>query len=123
MQGFPLRTVVGVAVGLGLMLVWLHLANKPKVIINWGMIEELEGAEVRVDGETVGMLKKFGENPTTGFEVSRGEHEIQVMSDAFTSEPLKITFDSAGQGVRLMADIEERYNEDGGFSSVLVLRR
>lgn len=120
-QGFPLRTVTAVVVGVLFVIIWTQLATKPKVIIMWGMVEELEGANVLVDGEVVGTLRKFGQNPRTGFEVGKGRHEVRVEHPQFESEPATVNFDGAGESATLMVDVEERY-ADGGFRPVLVLR-
>ncbi|HUO84568.1 MAG TPA: hypothetical protein VM534_05565 [Thermoanaerobaculia bacterium] len=121
MQGFPLKAAVGAIVGVLFVVIWTQMASRPKVIINWGMIEELEGADVLIDGEKVGTLRKFGQNPTTGFEVKKGTHVVELVTSRFESEPREVLLDSAGATARLMVDIEERW-DNNAVRTVLVLR-
>lgn len=97
-------------------------APKAVVQIEFGMYpEEFEGAEVVIDGEVRGTLKRFGNANRTGFEVSEGEHTIALRHPELPSQPLRFT-GQPGMPLLLIADIQETYR--GGRSRTeIVLNR
>jgi len=122
MSGYPLRLAIGAALAIVGIFIWSSFASKQKIVIHWAMIDQAEGANVMVDGEVVGQLKLFGQNPTTAFEIEDGQHEIRVEIPGLKSEPKTINTDAPGQSVDLWLEFEERYNPDGTITPMAVFR-
>ena len=96
--------------------------DRPRISIEFGMYpEELEDAQVIVNGELVGTLERIGQATRTSFPVEPGIHEVAIRHPRLRCQPAKVEAQLAGQKVRLMADIREQWNPDGSMFPVIVL--
>lgn len=83
------------------------------VQIEFGMAPDfLTGAEVVVDGNVVGTLERYRRRTLNGFEVSEGDHTVEVRKDGCPGEPTRVTAGFGGTVVRLMAEPGERYDRE-----------
>lgn len=102
-----------VAVGLILAVGWglSQSGEDPYVIlVEFGMAPEiLEGAEVVIDGEVAGTLRRMGARTQTGFRVPEGSHEVFLRLDSYPPDTTRITTGFGGGQVRLIADFSDRY--------------
>jgi hypothetical protein len=93
-----------------LFLLWRVWAGPPSYILQidyqWAA-DFVEGAEVLVDGEAVGTLERLRNRPVNGFEVTGGEHTVELRTPNCTSRPEKVTMGPA-RIVVLNADFEDR---------------
>ena len=102
-------------VGAGLVFAWVWMSGGTTHIVQidfrWGN-DFLEGAQVEIDGRTVGVLQRYGRSGwVTGFEIEPGEHVVRILRDPCLSTPktFRIGGDS-GRLVTFMADVEEAYD-------------
>ena len=110
-----------VLVGAVLVLAWVWMAGGRtylfQIDFRWGG-PFLEGAQVEVDGRSVGTLQRYGRSGwVTGFELQPGEHVVRVPRDGCEGTPK--TFRLGGEDGRLatfMADV------DDGFDCRVLLR-
>ena len=110
--------------GIILIVAWRIFAGGPSQVIqvNFSMDPQFfAGVEVIIDGEVAGVLRPMGTRNVTGFEVSDGEHTIELRNEGYLSESTRFTAGFGGGGP-LMADIESR-SEGGEIQNILVLRR
>ena len=97
--------------------------DRPRVSIEFGMAPELlEDRPVVIDGEPVGKLERIGRATRVSFPVEKGEHEVAILHPTYRCEPRRVDLAMAGQKVRLMAELQERYDPSGRFETVIVLR-
>lgn len=102
-------------VGLGLVLAWLWMSGGTRHLIqidySWAR-ETLDSAEVRIDGEVVGVLQPYGRsNFVTGFEVDPGEHVVTISIDGCPGVPDTARLGgSYGRRVTFMADVDDGYD-------------
>ncbi len=96
--------------------------NQPRISIEFGMIPELEGATVLVDGRPVGKLERTGQATRIAFPVSKGVHEVTIRDSRFACEPIKVKCELDAQKIRLMAEIADRVGTDGSIRQMIVLR-
>ena len=114
------RGAIGV-VGNGLVFAWVWMSGGTTHLIqidySWAQ-EMLEGAEVEIDGEVVGVLQRYGRSSyVTGFEVEPGEHVVRISVDGCVGKPDTARLGgSHGRRVTFMADV------DDGFNCRIVLR-
>jgi hypothetical protein len=83
--------------------------------------EEFEGLEVEIDGEVVGRLEPVGQYRRNGFTVMKGTHTVRVLHPEYDCPPVEVNADNAALDVILMMDIGERYDEKGGYRTVIDL--
>lgn len=82
----------------------------------------IEGAEVVLDGEVIGMLERVsGNQPVTGFYVEKGEHVVSVRNEECNGRPERFTADSKSRRILFMADLQEGF-VDGSFRCTIRLR-
>jgi hypothetical protein len=107
------------------MVLWRQTAGKPAyaIQIEFGMDpESFVGAEVWVDGDSVGVLERYRGRTLNGFRVEAGPREVRLMKEGFGSEPTTVDVGGFGsRSLRLMAELEDR-RVDGGYRPVMVLR-
>jgi hypothetical protein len=93
-----------------LFLLWRAYAGWPSYIVRidyqWAA-DLVEGAEVLVDGESVGRLERLGRRTVNGFRVTKGEHEVDLRLADCETRPEKVTL-GPSRIVVLNADFEER---------------
>ena len=123
-RGINLRVAV-IAVAILMSISYGVVATSgPRYVIqiDFGMYpEDLEGTEVVIDGEVVGSLTRRGARTLTGFRVEEGVHVVSLKHATLASEPVELTSGFGAGQLRLMVDLEERF--DGTRSEpVLVLR-
>jgi hypothetical protein len=82
--------------------------------------EVFEGAEVEIDGNVVGELRRHGQITRSGFEVGKGSHTVRVLHPEFRCEPARIAMEMPGQKARFMLDLEERYDRQDGSSRTTI---
>jgi len=119
------RRIALVVTALLLVVVWKVAmgASRSVVIIEFGQAPELlEGAEVLVDGEVVGTLRRMGARTQTGFELVDGRHTVEVRREGWGSEPLEVTGGFGGERVLLLAEPGERYGTDGAERVIVLMR-
>lgn len=108
------RAALGL-VGLGLVFAYVSLSGRTahtvRINYQWGS-EMLDSAEVEIDGEVVGVLRRYGRrNFVTGFRVEPGEHVVRVLVDGCTGVPE--SFQLGGMDGRIatfMADVDDDYD-------------
>ena len=114
------RGAIGI-VGLGLVLAWLWMSGGTRHLIqidySWAK-QELDSAEVEINGEVVGILQRYGRsNFVTGFEVEPGERVVSVSIDGCPGIPdTALLGGSHGRRVTFVADV------DDGWSCRVLLR-
>lgn len=87
---------------------WAFGGTKHILQIDYEWVGELvEGAEVVVDGEVVGHLERLRRRHLNGFEVTKGEHVVEVRTPNCASRPDTVTV-RPGRRVMLIADFEDR---------------
>jgi hypothetical protein len=99
-------------VGAALVGAWVWMTGGTKHIVQidfrWGG-EFLEGAQVEIDGQNVGVLQRYGRsNWVTGFEVEPGDHTVRILREGCEGTPK--TFSLGGRDGRMatfMADVED----------------
>lgn len=90
------------------------------ILVEFGTAPELlEGAEVVIDGEVAGTLRRMGARTQTGFRVAEGRHEVFLRMEGYPSDTTRVTTGFGGGQVRLMADFVDRYV--GGESRTYVV--
>ena len=114
--------VAAVAVVAILVVLWRSCVAGPAYIvqIQFGMNPEvLAGAEVVIDGEVVGVLKRHGNRTVSGFPVEEGDHTAELRLPGCESERARFTSGFGGARVTLLwyPDITVQ-----GADSVCVLR-
>ena len=88
--------------------------SKPGILIEFGSYpQQFEGLQVEIDGQVVGELKRYGQATRTGFEVSKGEHTVRVISPNFDCTPTKVTTTLPGQKVMLLLEVDDAYSSNG----------
>jgi len=79
--------------------------EKASIVILYGMEPQLfEGAEVEIDGEVVGVLKRFGNANRTAFAVEDGKHTVRVLHPEFDCEPITVNSGAGANTVQLVLD-------------------
>jgi hypothetical protein len=100
----------GAIVVVVLFVLWRMYAGGPSFIVQidyqWAA-PMVEGAEVLVDGEPVGVLERLGRRTVNGFEVTRGEHTVALRTPNCETRPEPVTL-GPSRIVVLVADFEER---------------
>lgn len=112
-------TVGAVAI---LIVLWRSCVTNPAYVIQieFGMAPEvLAGAEVVIDGEVVGMLKRHGSRTMSGFPVEEGDHTVELRLPGCESEQARFTSGFGGARVVFMWYPDIRMQ---GADSVCVLR-
>lgn len=112
-------TVATVAI---LIILWRSCVVGPAYVvqIEFGMAPEvLAGAEVVIDGEVVGMLKRHGNRTVSGFPVEEGDHTAELRLPGCESERARFTSGFGGARVVFMWYPDIRMQ---GADSVCVLR-
>ena len=93
-----------------LFLMWRLYAGGPSYIVQidyqWAA-HLVEGADVLVDGDSVGTLEKLGRRFVNGFEVSKGEHTVELRTPNCETRAERVTLGPSRIAV-LTADIEDR---------------
>ena len=121
----PLRWRAALAVTGAIMawMVWSATGGGVHIIqIEFGIAPEvLVGAEVLIDGESVGTIARPRARTVNGFEVEPGIHTVELRLADFGAEPITIDTKEYGGSALLMVDFSERRGADGGTESVLVL--
>jgi len=95
---------------IALVLLWRACMGGPQYVIQieFGMDPEwFTGAEVVIDGETVGTLERLRSRTLNGFRVEEGDHTVEVRREGCTSEPARVTSGFGGAQIRLMAVPDE----------------
>lgn len=87
--------------------------DSPRISIEYGMIPELEGADVLIDGKVVGKLEMTGQATRVSFAVKPGEHEVCIREPRFDCQPARVAAELKGQKIRLMAQIAEMASTTG----------
>ena len=94
--------VAAVLAVLVLVILWCARATDPGYVVQvqFGIAPEvLTGAEVVIDGEGAGTLRRTGGRTVTSFEVPEGDHAAELRLGGCTSETVRFT---AGFGGRLV---------------------
>ena len=93
-----------------LFLLWRAYAGPPSYILQidyqWAA-DFVEGADVMVDGDSVGTLEKLGRRFVNGFEVARGDHTVELRTANCETRSEKVTLGPSRIAV-LTADFEDR---------------
>lgn len=115
-----------VVAGLVLIVGWA-LAREGRdpyvILVEFGTAPEiLEGAEVVVDGEVAGTLRRMGARTQTGFRVAEGRHEVFLRMEGYPPDTARITTGFGAGRVRLMADFANRYVEGESRTYVVLTR-
>lgn len=111
--------------GAAVVVLWRVASGGPGghvIQIEFGMVPELEGARVVIDGEVAGSLQKRGARTLNGFRVGEGEHTILVGLEGCPGELTRVTTGFGAGTVMLLAEIEDRYVR-GQPACRVVLRR
>ena len=104
-----------VAVGFSLVSAWIWMSGGTTHLIqidySWAR-EMLDSAEVRIDGEVVGILQRYGRsNFVTGFEVEPGDHRVRVSVEGCEGVPETARLGGEhGRRVTFMADVDDGFN-------------
>lgn len=106
----PRYYAAGAIAVLVLFLLWRGYAGGPSYIVQidyqWAA-DLVEGADVLVDGDSVGTLEKLGRRYVNGFEVSKGEHDVELRTPNCETRPEAVTLGPSRIAV-LTADFEDR---------------
>jgi hypothetical protein len=94
-----------------LVLMWIFASGGADRIIqidySWTG-DQIEGAQVMIDGEVVGTLELLHGKPVNGFRVEKGEHVVSVRSEDCAGRPERVDT-SDGRIFLLMADLKEGF--------------
>ncbi len=87
-----------------------RMGHTIQIDYRWAL-QELDSAEVEIDGAVVGILQRYGErNFVTGFRVEAGEHDVRVLLDGCESVLERVVLGGMeGRLKTLMADISDEY--------------
>jgi hypothetical protein len=102
-------------VGTGLVMAWVWMTGGTthvmQIDFSWGG-EFLEGAQVEIDGQNVGVLQRYGRsNWVTGFEVEPGEHVVRILRSGCEATPESFSIGGDdGRLVTFMADVDDGYD-------------
>ena len=66
-------------------------------------------------------MKKFGQNPKSGFEVGKGTHTVRVIHPKFDCEPIEVDLAKSGSKARLMLELGERYVAESQSTETVIL--
>jgi hypothetical protein len=124
LRGLRWRAAWMVAVVLVIIL-WRVLATPGGghiILVQFGVVPELEGATVFIDGDSAGTLQKRGSRTLTGFRVTEGEHTITVGMEGCPGELARVTTGFGAGRVMLLADVEDQMSRDGIPACRVVLR-
>ena len=112
-RGLRIRIAV-IASGILVVLFWMMASgNESVILVEFGIAPEvLEGAQVFIDDEAVGELKRMGARTQTGFKVKDGDHTIRLEVEGYGSKPTRVTSGFGGAEVRLMADFESGRDDE-----------
>lgn len=114
-------------IGAGILSMGIYLAmgghfgpgHKGAIRIIYGANPDLfQGLRVEIDGEVAGVLKPFGSNTTTGFEVSEGDHIVRVLHPTMKSKSRTVHIDGGG-GATLILDVLDTYTRGAGGQTVI----
>jgi hypothetical protein len=122
-RGLRWRAAWMVAVALVIIL-WRVLGTRGGshvVQVQFGVVPELEGATVFIDGDSAGTLQKHGARTLTGFRVEEGEHTVSVGMEGCPGEQARVTTGFGAGVVMLVAEVEE-YSAGAAMSCRVVLR-
>lgn len=88
-----------------------RMGHTIQIDYRWAL-QELDSAEVEIDGVVVGILQRYGErNFVTGFRVEPGEHEIRVLLEECESVPERFVLGGMdGRFKTLMADVDDDFS-------------
>lgn len=121
LRGLRWRAAVTIA-GAAFALMYLFASGRgPGYLIQidytWAS-EFLDSADVEIDGEVAGILKRYGRSQLiTGFEVEAGEHVVRVLKEGCESKPDTVRLSATeGRLAVLIADV------DDGFRCRVLLR-
>jgi hypothetical protein len=103
---------------LGLYLLLGGSLGQPEVIqLDYSMYpDQLEGAQVEIDGRVVGKLEATGQTSRSGFEVQQGRHVVRVLHPEIPAEEIALDV-RKGEKVRLLLDLVARYDERTGVTT------
>ena len=91
-------------------ILWIVLGGGPSHVIQIDFAwtgDLMVGADVVIDGATVGKLEPVGGRPIRGFEVEKGTHVVTLEGGPCETRPETVTVGPPRTAV-LMADLEER---------------
>ena len=110
MRGLRWRAALMV-VGAALVVMWILATGGADRIIqidySWTG-DQIEGAEVVIDGEVVGTLERLHGQPVNGFRVDKGEHVVSVRNEDCNGRPERVDT-SDGRLFLFMADLKEGF--------------
>ena len=91
--------------------------------IEFGMVPELEGASVTIDGVEAGTLEKRRNRTLNGFRVDEGDPTVQVDAEGCPGVPERVTTGFGAGVVRVMAEVDAAPGSTGPGSCRVFLRR
>ena len=109
-------------IGAGALVILIHFilvgslapGRNAVIMVEFGMWpDEFEGCQVQIDGEPVGVLKRFGGAFRTGFEVEDGEHLVEIVHPDYRCQPKRVTSGAGGHTVMLIPDFISTSGPDG----------
>jgi hypothetical protein len=112
--------VATLAVGALLAALWFGFGGGKSAVILFDFSispRDFEGAEVIIDGEVVGTLKRMGNRLQTGFRVADGEHVVTLRHPEFLVRQTKVTSGFGAQQVVIQVD----FGRSAGDREVLEL--
>lgn len=105
------RAAISLA-GVILVIAWVVASGSTSFVVridyNWGR-EFLEGSVVEIDGDSVGVLQRYGRSQyVTGFETSAGEHIVRIVHPSCEAVPERVTLGPDGVRIAtLTADVDD----------------
>ena len=117
------------AIATGVVMVIMYYAcfgsamEKPIIQIEFGMDpDRFEGAQVEIDGEIVGTLKRHGQATRSGFQVEKGTHSVRVIVPGIPCEVVQVPAEIPGLAAMVMIDYQEQTDENGNWVGGITLR-
>lgn len=102
------------AVGAVVVVAWVVASGRTSYVVqidyNWAR-DFLEGSVVEIDGDSVGVLRRYGRSQyVTGFEVEAGAHSVRVLHSDCEGVAEPVTLDPRGARIAtLFADVDDGY--------------